>query len=213
MEKIFAEKRDIIGRKTKELREKGLIPAVLYGKSIDSVSLVVGTKNFLKTYKEVGLSSMAELNVGKEKYLVLIRDIQRDIISHQITHIDFYQPQLKEKITINVPLVFEGEAPAVKEFSGTFVSNMKEVEIKGFPMDLPHDIKVDISSLKTLEDTITIDDLSLSNKLEATQDGHSIIASVSPPQDVDKELEKEIGDVEDVEVAEKGKKEEDEEEK
>ena len=212
MKKIFAEKREVVGRKTQELREKGLIPAVLYGKSIDSVSLVVGTKNFLKTYKEVGLSSMAELNVGKEKYLVLIRDIQRDIISHQITHIDFYQPQLKEKTTINVPLVFEGEAPAVKEFSGTFVNNMKEIEIKAFPMDLPHDIKVDISGLKTLEDTITIDDLSLSNKLEATQDGQSIIASVSPPQDVDTELEKEIGDVEDVEVAEKGKKDDDEEE-
>ena len=98
-----------------------------------------------------------------------------------------------EKIIINVPLVFEGEAPAVKEFNGTFVNNMKEIEIKAFPMDLPHDIRVDISGLKTLENTITIDDLSFcANKLQATQDGHSIIASISPPQDVDAELEKEI---------------------
>lgn len=209
MEKIFAEKRTIKGRKTKKLKESGVIPAILYGKSIDPIKLSVKKKDFLKTYIKIGASSMAELNIDKKKYLVLTHAVQRNIIANEIIHIDFYQPQLKEKITIHVPIVFEGVAPAIKEFSGTFVNNMKEIEIKAFPLDFPHDIKVDISSLITLEDAITIGDLKLSEKLEIIQDKNNIIASVVSPEDVDAELEKTIGDVESVET-EKPEKEKDE---
>ncbi len=205
MEKIFVKKRETVGKKTKRLRDKNFIPAILYGKSTDPILLMINKKDFLKIYKKTGLSSIAELNIEKKKHLVLVHSTQKNAISDEIIHIDFYQPQLKEKIVIEVPITFEGEAPAVKEFNGTFVSNIKEIGVRGFSLDFPHDIKVDISVLKTFNDHITVNDLKISEKLEILQDKNFVIASVLPPQDVDAELKKEIGDVESVEVAESKK--------
>lgn len=214
MEKIFAEKRNVVGRKTRGIKNKGLIPAVLYGKTTKAISLETKEKDFLESYKKVGSSSVAELNVGKNKHMVLVYDVQRDGINNKIIHIDFYKPESKEKITTSIPLIFVGVAPAVKEFNGTFISNMKEIKIKAFLLDLPKDITIDISSLRTLEDSITINDLVFSDKLEVVQDKNSLVASISSGIDVDAELEKEIGDVEDVKIEETGKKDkEDEEEK
>ncbi len=214
MEKIFAEKRNVVGRKVRGIKNKGLIPAVLYGKTTKAISLETKEKDFLESYKKVGSSSVAELNVGKNKHMVLVYDVQRDGINNKIIHIDFYKPESKEKITTSIPLIFVGVAPAVKEFNGTFISNMKEIKIKAFLLDLPKDITIDISNLRTLEDSITINDLVFSDKLEVVQDKNSLVASISSGIDVDAELEKEIGDVEDVKIEETGKKDkEDEEEK
>ena len=201
MEKIFAIRREVSNKK---IDQKDRVLAILYGTS-KPIPLTVGKKDFLKIYKKVGSSLIIELNVDQKKYLVLIHAVQKDVISEEITHIDFYQPKLKEKITIQVPIVFEGEAPAVKEFDGTFNSNIKEIEIKAFPLDFPQDIKVDISVLKTLDDQITVGDLKVSDKLEILLDKNFVVASVLPPEDVDTELEKEIGDVEKVEVSDSKK--------
>lgn len=205
---LTAQKRELSGKKVKALRQKGLLPAVLYGPKIKSQSLVVGVKEFEKIYQEAGESSLIELVVGKEKTPVLIHQLQRDPLTSGFLHVDFYAAPLTQEIEAKVPLVFEGSSPAVKELGGTLVKNMTEIEVKALPQDLPHDIKLDISGLKTFEDSIFVENLSLPEKVKVLKDSKEVIAHVVPPTKVEEELAKPIEEkVEEVEKVEEKKEE------
>ncbi|GAI38315.1 unnamed protein product, partial [marine sediment metagenome] len=116
---------------------------------------------------------------------------------------------------VAVPIVFEGEAPAVKELDGTLVKEIQEVEIKALPQNLPHEIKVSIENLKTFEDEILIKDLKLPEGVKIQKEPNEIVAVVTSPEKVEEELEKpieeKVEEVEEVEEAEE--KEEKEKEK
>ena len=75
------------------------------------------------------------LKVENKNFSVLIKEIQRDSLSGKILHLDFFQPPVREKIEVSVPIIYEGEAPAVKK-GGVLVKNLSEIELKGFWKDL-----------------------------------------------------------------------------
>lgn len=213
---LSAKIRKTQGKKVKALRKKGLLPAVLYGPKIKNQSLEVDFKEFEKIYKEAGESTLISLGVEgvKEKYLVLIHNPARDPLTQKPIHIDFYQPSLEKEIEAKVPVVFEGEAPAVKGLGGTLIKNIQELEVKALPQNLPKEIKVDVSSLNTFEDNISIKDLSFPEGVEILRELDDIVAQVTPPEKVEEELEKPIEEkVEEVEKVEEEKKEEKPEEK
>src|SRR3989338_8153968 len=115
MLELKAKIRKITGKKVKNLRIAGMIPAVLYGPKIkNNVSLEVDLKEFEKAFKEAGESSLISLKIGgqKENALVLVHSLERDPLNEKPIHIDFYQPDLTKEIEANVPLVFEGESLA-----------------------------------------------------------------------------------------------------
>lgn len=207
---LSAKVRKEVGEKIKSLRAEGKLPAVLYGPKIRNISLELDYRDFEKVFKEAGESSLVSLEIkgDKKTYQVLIHDVQEDPLTSEFIHVDLYQPSLKKKIEAKVPLVFEGEAEAVKNLGGTLVRNIKEVEAKALPHNLPREIKVNIEKLKTFEDHIKISDLEISEGVEILKDAKEIIASVVPPTKVEEELEKPIEEkVEEVEKVE-GKKEE-----
>ncbi len=186
-----------IGKKVKDLRKKGILPAVLYGPEIKNLPLEIDLKEFEKIYKEAGESSVIKLNIKHQKakngeISVLIKEVVRDPLTEKFLHIDFYQPKLKEEVEATVPLVFEGEAKAVKDFGGTFIKNISEVEVRALPLDLPKEIKVDIEKLKTFEDSILIRDLRLPEGVKILKDPEETVALVSPPDKVEEDLEKPI---------------------
>ncbi|MEK7123863.1 MAG: 50S ribosomal protein L25, partial [Patescibacteria group bacterium] len=90
--------------------------------------------------------------------------------------------KLDEKIKTKVPVVFVGEAPAVKDLAGIFVRNVNELEVEAFPQHLPHDIQVDISVLKSFDDTIHLKDLKVSSEVKILGNPEEVIASVTPPR-------------------------------
>lgn len=183
------------------LRRKGVIPGVLYGPKTENTVVQVDEKEFGKVYKEAGESSLVTLEIDSKKSPVLIRDVQRDPLRGGIIHIDFYQPPLDKEIEVMVPLVFEGEALAVKDLGGTLIRNMHEVEIKALPQNLPHEIKVDISGLTTFEDKILIKDLVLDSEVEVLREPEDLVAQVVPAEDVESELEQPVEeDVDSVET-------------
>src|SRR4030042_1837260 len=102
------------GKKVGQLRKKGQVPAVLYGPKIENLSIEVGLKDFSKVYQSVGESSLLQLEVGEKNFMVLVHALEMDPLSQKPIHIDFYQPRLDMEITVMVPLIFEGESPAVK---------------------------------------------------------------------------------------------------
>jgi len=212
---LKAKKREISGKKAKTLRKEGLVPAVLYGPKTKNINLVVDEKELNKVFREAGESSLISLIVEGEKnpFLVLIHDFQRDPISYRIIHVDFYQPDLEKEVEAWVPIVTVGEAPAEKQLGGTLVKNVSEVLVKALPLNLPHEIKVDISSLKTFDDEILTKDLIVGEGVKIMKDPNDVIISVSPPEKVEEELAKPIEEgVEEVEVVKEEKEEQEEKE-
>ncbi len=183
MEKITlrAEPRNITGRKVKSLRREGFVPAVIYGHGFESLPVQVPLKDFEKVYAEAGESSVVYLNLEDKSYPTIIQDVARDPVSDKFLHADFYKVRLDEKIKAKIALNFVGESLAVKELAGILVKNVSEIEVEGFPQDLPHQIDVDISSLKEFKDHILIKDLSVSNKLEVKADPETIVVLVQEP--------------------------------
>ena len=227
---LSAQKREVVGAKVAKLRNKDLVPAVLYGPKIKNQTLQINEKEFSKIYegagesslvtlvvtkgKEEDLSSSSALKIGKENFQVLVHETQKDPFSGKFLHVDFYQPLLTEETEANIPLVFEGEAPAVKELGGTLVKNIHEVEVKALPQNLPHEIKVNTEKLKTFEDSILIKDLIVSKDVEILKDSEEVVALVTPQEKVEEELEKPIEEkVDEVEVEKEKKEGEEKEEK
>ena len=199
---LNAQKREITGKKVRTLREKGVIPAVVYGAGLKPVSIQIESKQFEKVFKIGGESTIIKLKTGEEIKNVLIHDIARDPVKDNIIHIDFYEVRMDQVITTEVPLVFEGESPAVKNLEGTLVKNLTEVEIEALPKDLPHEIKVDISILQTFDDHIKISDLKLSQGVKILEDPEEVVVLVTPPRTEEELKELEEKPAEKIEEAE-----------
>jgi len=206
--------RKTFGKKVRDLREDGLIPAILYGPDIkDFMLLETNYKEFSKIYKEAGESSLVSLDVrenDKDKatnFLVLVHSIERDPLTDDLIHIDFYQPRMGEEIEVEVPIIFEGEAPAVKELGGTLVKNIAQIEVKALPTKLPKEIILQVDILKTFDDRILVKDLPLPDGVKTQKDPEEIVVLVAPPENIEEELEKPIEEkVEGVEKVEKEEK-------
>ncbi len=207
---LQASKRKETKRKVKELLAKGMIPAILYGPQTKEMLLSVEKKQFDKIFRDAGESTLVSLQIENEEKPVLIYDLQRDPITGQVTHVDFYQPSLNKKIEIMVPLVFEGDPPAVKDLGGTLIKNIQEMRVRALPQELPHELKVSVAKLLTFDDRVLVKDIEVLPNVEFV--GHNledIVAQVVPPEKVEEELATPVEEkVEEVEKVEKPKKEE-----
>lgn len=196
------------GKKLKGIRQKGFIPGIVYGHNISSTMLAVEEESFNKIFKNAGENTLIDLKIeGGDTRTVLIHDLAVDPVDNKSIHIDFYQVRLDEKVKTDVPLNFVGESAAVKEQSGTLLKILQSIEVESLPMDIPHDITIDISNLKTFEDKIRVKDIKLSDKIKVLTNLEETLAMVSPPrtkEEIEKLDEEVEGDVTKVEGVDKG---------
>jgi large subunit ribosomal protein L25 len=161
---------------------KDFISAILYGKGLESKMLKVNKIEFDKVFKEAGESNLIDLNTGDGVIKVLVKDIQRDVLKNFVTHIDFYQVNMKEKITTEIPLHFMGESKAVKELGGALIKDISALEVECLPGDLVDHIDVDISVLNTFDDAIRINDINLPAGLTLLLHTNEMVAAVKEPK-------------------------------
>lgn len=204
---LEAKTRSILGKETSSLREAGEIPAVVYGGKDGTKSIAVNTIEFKKVFKEAGESSIVSLKLDGKAVDVLIHEVQFGPVSNEPVHADFYIVSQDKEIEVDVPLVFEGIAPAIKELGGSLVKVMHELPISALPKNLPHDIKVDVSSLIGLDSQILVKDLKLPTGVKSTVDEEEVVASIT---EAGEEVTEETTpvDLSAIEVEKKGKKEE-----
>ena len=189
---LSAKIRKDLGKKVKVLRKKNILPAVLYGPKVKNLPLEIDLKEFEKIYQEAGESSLISLTVEQKNFLVLIHEVKLDPVTEKPTHVDFYQPRLEEEIEATVPIVFEGEAPAIKDLGGTLVKNISEVVIKALPQNLLKEIRVNVGNLKTFEDNVLIQDIKIPAGIKILKEPKEIVALVSPPEKIEEELKKPV---------------------
>lgn len=184
------------------------IKAVVYGPTYTSTPLVINQKDFTKLYKQAGESSVVTLKGLKADQDVLIHDIQRNVRNGDIVHVDFYALQKGKKITVNVPLVFVGVSDAVKLGGADLVKNMFEVEIEADAKDLPHEIEIDISELKEVDDHISVAGIKAPKGVTILNNETDVVVTAAKHEEEVEEAPAEI-DMASIEVADqKGKKEE-----
>lgn len=156
---LTATPRTIVGRKVKNLRKSGFIPATIYGKKIKSVSVSIPADAFTAVYKEAGETGLIDVSIDNQIRPVLVDNVQIDPVTSQILHIEFHQVDLKEKVAAHVPIEVTGESPAVTQKLGVLLSIIDEVEVEALPTDLPENIAIDISVLGAVNDEIKVGDL------------------------------------------------------
>jgi large subunit ribosomal protein L25 len=217
MEEILlnAEKRTMMGKRVKQLRHQGFVPGVLYGHHIEPVSVQVEDRALREVLQAAGVNRLVTLTVpglGEPKN-VLVRDLQRDTISHVPLHVDFYEVVMTERLTAEVPIVLLGESPIVATGEGVLFEGMDTIEIECLPGDLPPQIELDISGLTAIDDTILVGQLQVSDAVDVLVDADEIVVKILPP--AAEEIEEEVvvaeeleGEIEGEEAAETAEAEE-----
>ncbi|MBI2405314.1 50S ribosomal protein L25 [Candidatus Gottesmanbacteria bacterium] len=156
---LLANPRTLVGRKVKQLRKQGLIPATMYGKNIKSVSVSLSAHEFDKVYKETGETGLIELTMNTDTHPVLIHHVQVDPVGEHILHIEFHQVDLKEKVTTRVPVKLMGTSPVVMQKLGVLLAVLDEIEVEALPADLPEYISIDTSGLHEVNAEVKVGDV------------------------------------------------------
>jgi len=208
---LNAAPRQVTGKQVKALRRTGLTPANLYGRSLAPVALQADAKSLNRVLSRVGTSRLITLNVQgrKEPLMVLARDVQREPITGSLYHVDFLAVSMTERIKVEVQIALVGESPAVQRGEGVLVQALNSVQIECLPGDLLDAIRLDVSNLDKVDAQITIKDLPVSDRVKVLADPDEMVVRVTPVKE--EKVEEAVPAVEavaEVEVIEKGKKEE-----
>lgn len=213
MEKVVlkASRRDVIGKQVRAIRRAGQLPAIMYGRHIEKpISIVLDTRDTTRALAKVSSSSLVMIDLDGKEIPALIREKQRDFIKNRLLHIDFLVVSLTEKLTAYVGIELSGLSLAVKDFNAILVTGLSEIEVECLPADLPEKIVVDISALAKVGDAIHVSDLVLSEKVKVLSSPEEmlVIATAAKVEEVAEAVVAPVAGTEEVEVIEKGKKEE-----
>ena len=204
--------RQVIGKQVKALRRAGQVPVNLYGRGMKPLALQVDAKSVTRVLSRTGQSRLINLNVQGQPHpqIVLAREIQREPITGSLYHVDFLAVSMTERIKVQIQVVLTGESPAAQRGEGVLVHALTNLEIECLPGDLMDAIRVDVSTLDKVDAQITVKDLQVSEGIKILADPDDMVVRVTPARE---EKVEEVAPVAaeaaaEVEVIEKGKKEE-----
>jgi large subunit ribosomal protein L25 len=181
MEKVVlkATKRDISGKQVKALRRAGKLPAVIYGRRTEPVSITLDSHVASMVLSKVGSSSLITLDVDGTEYPALVRERQRDYIKDRLIHVDFLAVSLTEKIRAEVRIELTGVSLAVKDSDAVLVTGLHSLSVECLPADLPDHVTVDIAPLVKVGDSIHVRDISLGDKIQILDDGDEMVVNAT----------------------------------
>ena len=208
MEMILqASARTLQGKKLRMLRKEGVLPAVVYGPKETALSISLTQKDFEKLFAKTGESTLISLTGLGEAKDVLVHDVSYDPVSGSIIHVDFYAIEKGKTLTLDVPIEFEGEAPALKSGSAMITKVLHEIEVECLPSNLPQHIVVDISTLTEIGSVIHVRDIVVPTGVTFSADPDDVVVVVSAAEE-EVETALEAPDMAAIDVEKKGKKEE-----
>lgn len=177
---LTAEVRKETGKQVKKLRQKGILPATVFGHNLKSASLSVNAKDFTKVYHQAGETGLVELKYGTVSQHTLIADVQTHPVNRDILHIQFHAVSLTEKIKANVPLELVGESPAVANNIGLLLQTLNEIEVEALPTDLPDKIEVSVADLSEVNQQVAVSGLKIPKGVEILTGPEEVVVKVVP---------------------------------
>ncbi len=176
--KLTVQLREETGKNVKRIRKDWLVPAVVYGKMLETPVLLKCVKNdFIRVYRTSGYSTPIELT-GAVDQLVLLHAMQLDPVTDEVLSLDFLAVDKHQKVTANVPVVLVGESAVEKLNQGKIQLVKDSVEVSALPQDLPHEIEVDLSKVTSVNDVIFVRDLTVAKKVEIVDDAQQPVVTV-----------------------------------
>jgi large subunit ribosomal protein L25 len=180
---LAAEHREVTGKAVNRLRKAGLLPAVVYGHGEGSANVTVDAHEFELLRKHTGPNALVDLSIdGKKAKPVLINGVQVHPVNRRVIHIDLFLVKMTEELTVDVPLVATGIAPAVEVGGGTLLHPTESVKVRALPDHLPESITYAVESLVDFDTTLHVRDLTIPEDVTLVTDGDEIIAKVQAPR-------------------------------
>ena len=198
--KLEVQQRDTFGKQqARALRREGVLPAVLYGRAQDTLTIQLNARTFRQFLRTYGENVIINMDIGNgNTETVIIKEIQRHPVEkHTLVHADFIRISLDEPVTSGVPVILEGIPVGIQE-GGVLEFPLRQITVHCLPMQIPTDISVDVGELD-IGDAIHVSDLSLDEDVEILDDPQRIIATVSQPRVI---LEEETPEAEEGEEGE-----------
>jgi large subunit ribosomal protein L25 len=179
--KLQAFLREVLGKKTRFLRRQGITPTHLFGHNLKSLTLQCDTAELQRVISRAGRTRIISLKVDNEKQprSVFVREIQSNEINKRLLHVDFYQVKKGEKITVDVPIVFIGEAPAMKAKGRMLAHGITSLSLECLPGNVPPQIEVDLSPLEEVEQAINVKDIAFDPDITVNADPEQLVIKVS----------------------------------
>lgn len=178
---LNAQVRTVTGKQVNRLRREGWVPAVIYGRGMESRPLQVLAREAEEIVARAGISHLITLIIGKEPpQQVLLRGVQRDPIHRNLLHMDFYRVEMDKPITMAIPIVLVNSSPVLERREGILIQGKQTLEIECLPRDLIEAVEVDLSTLTEIDQQITVADLVLPPTIRVLDDPDEMIVRINP---------------------------------
>jgi len=175
------------GRKVKQLRTSGRVPAVIYGRQTKPQNLEVSAKELGDLiHHSASENILVDLALEKARRLALVQEVQHHPLSGAVLHVDFHEVSETEKVTIMVPVETVGEAAGVKTGGGVLEHVLFKIRVRGLPKDLPEQIIVDVTYLE-LGKSIHLGEIKAPEGVEILGDKKVSVISVAMPRTEEEE--------------------------
>ncbi len=165
---------------SRRLRAAGKIPAILYGKNSEPLSLILKMQDLIKATEKGGSNPIFELNIkggeGAATRSAILKERQVRPLDSALLHIDFLEVSMDEALEVHVPIECDGN-PVGVEKGGMFQQVIRELKVRCLPGDIPSVIKVDVTNLD-LGHALHVSDLTLPERVTAADDPGTAIATV-----------------------------------
>ncbi len=177
-ENLKAEKRTVSGKKVKQLRKSGILPANIYGRNIESQAVQLPLKEFTNIFKIVHETGLVDLELDGKTHPVLIHNVQVHPMTYEPIHADFFQVNMKEKVKTSIPIVVVGEPKAVTDKIGVLLQTLSEIEIEALPADLPENVEVNVENLAQVDDSITLEQIKIPAEVTLLTDATQTVVRI-----------------------------------
>ncbi len=164
-------------RSARRLRAEGKIPAVVYGRGSDPTHVVIDRRELRGVLTtDAGTNALINLDIDGDSKLSLVKDLQRDPVRNVVTHVDFILVSRTETVTVEVPVVIEGESRDINNEGGLVDQSLYSLTISARPGDIPDAITVDVTAL-TVGGAIRVADLVLPDGVTTDVDPEEVLVS------------------------------------
>ena len=180
---LSLETRTIMGKQVKKLRKDGIVPVHLYGPSISPRFLQCSTPNLLKVLVQAGSNTpvFVTLPDSGEEHLAFVREVQWDPLRGTLLHADLLQTEVSQRISADVPILLEGESQAAREAGATVGQVLRTLSVEALPLDMPGDLRVDVSVLTDDSNVLRAGDIGLPGNVTLLTDPEEMVARIELP--------------------------------
>lgn len=179
--KLTFENREILGKKVKNLRRVGILPATVYGKGVGPFPVQLPLRSFQEAYRRASRTKLIELTIpGQPSMSAFVHALQRHPVSREIIHVDFRAVDLKIAVTMAVPLHIVGESILVQRGEAVLNHPITTIDISALPNNLPSSIEVNVSDLDSFDKNIHVRDLVAPEGATFITDMDELVASLTP---------------------------------